>query len=136
MKFVKYDPTNGKIILSGDIPEHMISLQGKHVLKVDASSLHHYIDLKTLQPVSKPEKPEGFYIWDDDDKEWKVDVVMAEHAVKNKRNQLLSSSDWTQLPDVPLATKESWAAYRQALRDIPDQPEFPLNVVWPDKENY
>ena len=27
---------------------------------------------------------------------------------------------------------EAWRAYRQALRDLPDQPGFPLSVSWPD----
>jgi hypothetical protein len=51
-------------------------------------------------------------------------------VVRSQRNALLSASDWTQLPDVPLATKETWAAYRQALRDITDQSD-PFNIVWP-----
>lgn len=48
-----------------------------------------------------------------------------------QRNQLLAASDWTQLPDVPLETKEAWATYRQALRDITDQPGYPLDIAWP-----
>ena len=51
---------------------------------------------------------------------------------KDTRNQLLEKSDWTQLPDVPIATKEAWAVYRQALRDITEQPGYPLDVVWPE----
>jgi len=41
--------------------------------------------------------------------------------VKNQRNQLLSQSDWTQLPDSPLTDeqKTAWAVYRQELRDLP-----------------
>lgn len=50
--------------------------------------------------------------------------------VRRDRKRLLSESDWTQMPDVPLATKEVWAAYRQALRDITLQPD-PFNIVWP-----
>lgn len=49
------------------------------------------------------------------------------------RARLLNESDWTQLPDVPLETKSAWADYRQALRDITEQPGFPKNVVWPEK---
>ena len=48
-----------------------------------------------------------------------------------KRQQLLESSDWTQLPDVPISTKNAWAGYRQALRDITDQDGFPDNIDWP-----
>ena len=47
------------------------------------------------------------------------------------RAELLAASDWTQLPDVPLATKQAWADYRQALRDITGQPGYPLEITWP-----
>jgi len=39
------------------------------------------------------------------------------------------------LPDVPVppgTTREQWAAYRQALRDVPQQAGAPYNVVWPE----
>lgn len=54
--------------------------------------------------------------------------------VRAERNARLSECDWTQLPDAPLtdAEKASWAAYRQDLRDITDQAEFPFNVQWPN----
>jgi hypothetical protein len=65
-----------------------------------------------------------------------VDPVVAPDAVqkicRGRRDLLLIASDWTQLPDVPLPTKQAWATYRQALRDITDQPGFPLEVVWPE----
>ena len=50
--------------------------------------------------------------------------------VRAKRDRLIAATDWTQLPDVPLATKEMWANYRQALRDVTLQPD-PFNIVWP-----
>jgi hypothetical protein len=28
---------------------------------------------------------------------------------------------------------DAWRVYRQALRDIPEQPGFPFNVVWPER---
>ena len=48
----------------------------------------------------------------------------------SKRNELLQQSDWTQLPDSP-ADKEAWATYRQALRDLPEQTGFPIQVTFP-----
>lgn len=48
-----------------------------------------------------------------------------------ERDHLLLLSDWTQLPDVPQATKDLWAPYRQALRDVPEQAGFPHEVEWP-----
>lgn len=49
------------------------------------------------------------------------------------RDQLLAQTDWTQAADVPQATKDKWAPYRQALRDVPQQPGFPENIQWPAK---
>ena len=55
--------------------------------------------------------------------------------VRSQRDALLSSCDWTQLPDVNIADKTEWAAYRQQLRDITDQTD-PYNIVWPNDPNY
>jgi hypothetical protein len=54
-------------------------------------------------------------------------------SARNYRAELLSETDWTQLADVPQATKDVWIAYRQALRNVPQQAGFPTNVVWPEK---
>lgn len=54
--------------------------------------------------------------------------------IKKVRDSKLLASDWTQLLDVPLVTKEAWATYRQALRDITIQPD-PFNIVWPTPPN-
>jgi hypothetical protein len=51
-------------------------------------------------------------------------------VIRERRDALIAETDWTQLPDVPLATKEAWAAYRQALRDITTQSD-PRSIVWP-----
>ena len=42
---------------------------------------------------------------------------------REKRDRLLKASDWTQMPDSPLSEskKAEWAAYRQALRDLPQK---------------
>lgn len=50
--------------------------------------------------------------------------------IRTQRNTLLSACDWTQVADAPV-DQLAWAAYRQALRDVPDQPGFPANVIWP-----
>jgi len=54
-----------------------------------------------------------------------------ETAVRAKRAALLASCDWTQLGDVPEVTREKWAGYRQALRDMTKQKGFPGAVGWP-----
>lgn len=55
-------------------------------------------------------------------------------SLRAKRNALISACDWTQLPDAPLTTesKAEFAAYRQALRDLPSQPGLDvLSPAWP-----
>lgn len=59
-----------------------------------------------------------------------LSLELAKHNIRKKRDTLLSSSDWTQVSDAPVDRVE-WAAYRQALRDIPEQEGFPWDVVWP-----
>lgn len=54
-------------------------------------------------------------------------------AIRTRRDQLLRASDFTQLPDFPAtdAQRAEVAAYRKALRDIPEQVEKPAELVWP-----
>ena len=90
----------------------------------------HYIDAGVLTPL--PTKPTSHHIFDYTTKQW-IDPRTPETEwplVRAERDRRLQASDWTQLPDVPLATKEIWATYRQALRDITKQPD-PFNIVWP-----
>jgi hypothetical protein len=49
------------------------------------------------------------------------------------RDILIKETDWTQGADVPQATKDKWAPYRQALRDVTLQADFPNSVTWPTK---
>lgn len=53
--------------------------------------------------------------------------------VRAKRDALLSASDYTQATDYPstYAMRTAWAEYRQQLRDVTKQAEFPASVVWP-----
>ena len=58
-------------------------------------------------------------------------VILQATDVRAKRTSLLKDSDWTQLPDIPQTIKDTWATYRQALRDLPQQSGFPNNITWP-----
>ncbi len=60
-------------------------------------------------------------------------AVRKAQDVRILRDLLLTQTDWTQAADVPQATKDKWAAYRQALRDVPQQAGFPDNIQWPIK---
>jgi hypothetical protein len=54
------------------------------------------------------------------------------NAIRAERDAKLVESDWTQVLDAAV-DQASWAAYRQSLRDIPQQDGFPTLVVWPEK---
>lgn len=58
----------------------------------------------------------------------KSERAMAE--MTRTRNDLLKDTDWTQLPDARV-DRAAWAKYRQALRDLPQNTEDPLNPPWP-----
>lgn len=57
-------------------------------------------------------------------------IVIKSNEVRSERDVKLASSDWTQLADSNV-DKSAWSAYRQALRDIPQQEGFPYNVTFP-----
>ena len=47
------------------------------------------------------------------------------NRIRERRNRLLTATDWTQVPDSPLYNNAEILNYRQQLRDISDNPEFP-----------
>jgi len=53
-------------------------------------------------------------------------------AKREERNRRLAASDWTQVADAPV-DQTKWAAYRQELRDLTNQPGFPDDVSWPEE---
>ena len=55
--------------------------------------------------------------------------------LRSERDNLLLSSDFTQLGDIGLSEskKTEWVNYRQALRDLPANTSDPANPTWPTK---
>jgi hypothetical protein len=55
--------------------------------------------------------------------------------LRAERNNKLSLCDWTQVADAPLSVeqKAAWAAYRQELRDLPENTEDAANPEWPSQ---
>ena len=51
--------------------------------------------------------------------------------LRNKRNELLKESDWTQVNDCPLSDskKQEWLTYRQELRDLPSTNQSANNIA-------
>ena len=54
--------------------------------------------------------------------------------VRNKRNTLLTNSDYTQLADSTYpSTQDAWKTYRQQLRDITKGVTDPDTIVFPEE---
>lgn len=127
----------GKIVRNVECPANMASIQsqpGEFCIEGHFSEETHFVDTRLMVAVEKQAKPAGYYQFDIPTRNW----VPIQHTTAEliataivKRSQLLMQSDWTQLPDVPLATKTAWAAYRQALRDITLQAGYPQVISWP-----
>ena len=76
---------------------------------------------------SKPSKAslESGLVQAQDDFDWQ--------GVRRERDSLLSGSDHILMPDYPLEDKSDWEAYRQELRDIPQDFDDAEDVEWPEQ---
>lgn len=54
---------------------------------------------------------------------------------RGQRNGLLQACDLVVIRsyEAGVPVPAEWVAYRQALRDVPQQPGFPENITWPVK---
>ena len=120
-KAVLYDATTGLIIKTLDVPDlDCLALniqEGQDYIISDWSG-----DL-SLATVVDGEVIEG------------SPTNQTESIARGMRDSLLSSSDWTQIPDSPLTKtkKAEWQVYRQQLRDLFNDFTYTNieDVVWP-----
>lgn len=88
--------------------------------------LRHYVNGNTLcftnQPV--PAEPTEEEI-----------RAQLEAEARAQRDSLIAETDWTQVLDAPISAecREAFRVYRQALRDVPQQENFPYDIIWPEK---
>ncbi len=117
-----------------------------HTELADPDPAHHGTFIKFLVPDNAtlhqpptPSNPKFSAFWDAEKKTW---VVMSDEKkvkayssrMRVLRNQILESTDWTQMPDVPMdgQLRGKWAYYRQQLRDLPEQAAWPF-VGFPEQ---
>lgn len=64
-----------------------------------------------------------------------ADAASKAATIRAKRDRLLQESDWLVIKSYELNQNIPgiWEVYRQALRDIPQQPGFPSTVNFPSK---
>ena len=74
------------------------------------------------------------WLWDGTDWTAPAEPMVTVDELRVARDELLRSSDFTQLPDVHSATmRATWATYRQELRDLPDGYTPVADPVYPTK---
>jgi hypothetical protein len=130
-----YKLATGQIVGSASGPLEDLEVNtpdGCAILQGMYSAEDYYVDVSTNTVVAMPPQPSTYHVFNYANKTW-VDVRTVDEQwaiVRSERDRYLVASDWTQLPDVEITSKTQWATYRQALRDITDQPD-PFNIVWP-----
>ena len=119
MIYIIYD-TTGKILRSGTCPPEDIDIQagpGETAMQIDnqIDINNHIVVNGVITPYTPP-----------------IDSIVQLKQIRVKRNNLLSTSDWTQISDSPLSAdkKQEWASYRQNLRDLPAVIDLE-NQLWP-----
>jgi hypothetical protein len=118
---VIYEKQTGKVISLIDAPPFVIAEQETDVTDFAvgiprtcvAIDLNSYMPITEIASIILPLSQQLAYI-------------------RDCIHRLLTASDWTQMPDVPLSEgqKQQWVVYRQALRDFPEVCD-PDNPVWP-----
>lgn len=118
--------------LVANTPAGCIAVQGHHDHRC------RRLDIATgqivpYQPPAPADTEWQTWSWDAQSEAWQPVPTDAARArdIKAERARRLLACDWTQLDDVPADTRQAWKQYRQALRDITDQPTFPAAVTWP-----
>lgn len=144
MNYTVFNITSKEIVRTGVCSADEFALQageGHGVLEGNYSNLNFYVCNNTVIPYTSEQvelkaKQPILRCWSNETFNWinpRTEAQQyndAKYSIILQRNALLRESDWTQLPDVPLSTKEAWATYRQALRDITQQAD-PFNITWP-----
>ena len=98
----------------------------------EVDMVNQYHDLESNRPRNKPPQPSIHHEFDYVTKLWILNAEDAWRAVRRRRDELLSSTDWmvTRFMETAQPIAEGWSEYRQALRDIMLQTD-PTNIVWP-----
>lgn len=121
-----FDKTSGKIVGCSDLSENQLNkllseepnLDYINVYTVGVKNIAVDVATKKIKKISA-----------------QVNIA---NMIRQQRMGLLASSDWTQSLDSPLseAKRAEWAAYRQALRDLPDEQggvNSISDVIWPSQ---
>lgn len=134
MNHLYYDP-QGRILQTTSAPNGFAPAEIDGLTAMEYGSLElpeHGAYIENGNVIPKPPKPDKYHQFNYTTRQWHDPRTQADmmNQVRGMRLGRLQATDWTQLPDVPTETRDKYTAYRQALRDITDQPD-PKNITWP-----
>lgn len=136
ISYITYRQT-GEILSSGycaddDYQYQAKPEQGIYALRGEANYKTQYV--KNQQILDKPPKPIGAFTFDYSSECWVPDASEQLRLIRQKRDDLLARSDWTDTYSAPArlgAEKyNKWQQYRQELRDVTSQPNL-YDIAWP-----
>lgn len=149
-QYIVYNITTGEIVRYGSCSETDFELQpgpGEGVIEGVGTSKVNYVFNNTILSytpdhiLAKENIPFYKSTWSNETFQW-IDLRTEQekydqfsNIVRIQRAQLLADSDWTDTLSAKTRLGEelynAWQVYRQVLRDIPLQPGFPFEVLWP-----
>jgi hypothetical protein len=133
--FIVYKPS-GEIMRVGTCSERDYELQAgddELLMEGTANNSRQYIENGSV--VDMPPKPDGWHDFDFVNKSWIFNTKVASSMAYLERNRLLKDGPdrinpawWASMTP---AQQNAWSQYRQDLLDVPQQPSFPMNIIWP-----
>ena len=126
-------------VLPFEVPDGFNSIEGYGANQTHYVQNNVIVEYTDLQKTIKANKPTYDCIWSNTLFVW-VDVrtteqknTEAENLAVSMRDLLLSNTDWIIIRSLDQGTPipADWQTYRQSLRDITNQPGYPLNIIWP-----
>tara|TARA_B110000285_G_scaffold188721_1_gene215008 strand:+ start:1512 stop:1967 length:456 start_codon:yes stop_codon:yes gene_type:complete len=114
------DPTKILVHITSQVSDHSFF-----------ANTHYYKDGGWI---SRDARPGEYYNWINE--AWVSDSARLMEEIRQERDRLLYSCDWTQLSDAPLTNEKNgeWGTYRQHLRDVPADNSSATDlgqVAWP-----
>lgn len=90
-----------------------------------------------LPPVRNPSDGKYYQQWsvvEFTDEEKAIVIAEIKTQIRTQRTMQLYDTDWSQIADNQISDelREKFRVFRQALRDIPNQAGFPMDIVWPE----
>lgn len=123
-------PPNSTLIMNGTADVNTQYIANNMVVDYTESELYVKNNLSTGYRWKMPDKIAEKYLTDDE-----INGIIASE-VRSKRNELLLEVDainpirWNSFTE---EKRQSWITYRQMLLDIPQQSNFPNDIIWPTK---